>query len=873
MAYSYKYSEEYNYRSNYKYRARVGIEIASKTSTKYVINWVIEVQAQHGYLYGMAVIGSGACSGYSDEGYLTSSPGSTWKTVASVSHQSSYSRKKDKQTVNFTAKAYGKTVRGIGSAGGAGKTVNYPVTIPALETYKITFDKNGGTGGPTSQTKYYGQALTITSKKPTYKGHTFVGWYTAKSGGSKYGSTIPASTNKNLTLYAHWNTITYDITYSKNTSDTVSNMPDTQPKSYDSSITLSDKIPIRNNYKFIGWNTNSAATTASFSPKQKYTNNANLSLHAIWKYNIYTISYNLNGGSSSSSINNQTAVENTPLSLYNGNGINPPSGKYLDSWNTQANGGGTKYGLGQTYPGSTASSTPIILYAQYKNSYTGPLVDLNGGRIDSNGDASKGGKRVKLSYTWTAARPATGNYNRGTFVLQYSDNVDTDEPVWNDEESITGYTFTFDGTTLKYGEGSFILSDSYVSEHDGRSFRIKVTDDVTTGVEPTITDVFTIPEREDTRQQVTIISNSFNVSRESSSSSIVNFDFQWTPYYDGNDYYIDSTVFTVKAIPFLSDTQEEETPISVNVVGIYDNETKIGQASGFFTNIPITRSARFYITNVTSTKNTDSESQELDEDIVYGIVNYGNFIININSTGEGISLFGVANNLKGFSVGEDTFLHKNLTIDGTLTAKTRISALNGLQIANYMGIRWNKSDGNDAGSELHLNTSNNFVIGYPQYSKKIGNTEVYGDKLYLYANGGVHTNGYFYINNHNGYIGQAFFNKGEITAAPSSTAGSDFVKQTKITFGNKLGKGVWIITATLHFASNATGSRVIRIYINNTGYESTNVRQSAVSGGETRMQTTLITDQASDFNVYVGTYQSSGANLKTQWWLRAVRIA
>lgn len=83
-------------------------------------------------------------------------------------------------------------------------------TIPALKSYTVSFNANGGSGAPSSQTKYYGKALTLSTGKPTRTGYTFKGWATtqarANDGYIDYnsGGTVAADTNSALTLYAVW---------------------------------------------------------------------------------------------------------------------------------------------------------------------------------------------------------------------------------------------------------------------------------------------------------------------------------------------------------------------------------------------------------------------------------------------------------------------------------------------------------------------------------------------------------------------------------------------------------------------------------------------------------------------------------------------
>lgn len=82
-------------------------------------------------------------------------------------------------------------------------TKKLSVTYPTVSNYTITFDANGGSVSTTSTTvtngSTYGE-LPI----PTYTGHTFDGWYTEQSGGTKIESTSTVNLTGNTTLYAHW---------------------------------------------------------------------------------------------------------------------------------------------------------------------------------------------------------------------------------------------------------------------------------------------------------------------------------------------------------------------------------------------------------------------------------------------------------------------------------------------------------------------------------------------------------------------------------------------------------------------------------------------------------------------------------------------
>lgn len=89
-------------------------------------------------------------------------------------------------------------------------TATLEVTIPALESYAVSFNANGGNGAPANQTKYYGVNLTLTSAVPTLEGYTFKGWATSPSDAADpAGKTIYAAggtyqSNAAITLYAVW---------------------------------------------------------------------------------------------------------------------------------------------------------------------------------------------------------------------------------------------------------------------------------------------------------------------------------------------------------------------------------------------------------------------------------------------------------------------------------------------------------------------------------------------------------------------------------------------------------------------------------------------------------------------------------------------
>jgi uncharacterized repeat protein (TIGR02543 family) len=156
-------------------------------------------------------------------------------------------------------------------------------TIPKLPSYTVTYNANGGSGAPGSQTKWYGTALKLSTTKPTRTGHSFLGWATSSSATSANGSYDPGdsySTNAALTLYAVWKANTYTIKFNANGG---SGAPADQTKTYGKTLTLSGTKPTRTNYTFLGWSTSATATSATYSAGGSYTANSGATLYAVWQ--------------------------------------------------------------------------------------------------------------------------------------------------------------------------------------------------------------------------------------------------------------------------------------------------------------------------------------------------------------------------------------------------------------------------------------------------------------------------------------------------------------------------------------------------------------------------------------------------------------
>lgn len=200
-----------------------------------------------------------------------------------------------RQGYTFQGWATSKSSSTVAYQAGATYTADADVTLYAvwqIITYTITYNANGGTGAPNTQTKEYGKTVALSATRPTKDGHVFQGWSTANDTTVEYQPGANYTANANVTLYAVWKIITYTISYDANGG---SGAPQDHTKTWGVAINLSATKPTRHGYTFQGWATSSSGAV-QYQPNQSYTANANVTLYAIWKIITYTIAYNANGG-------------------------------------------------------------------------------------------------------------------------------------------------------------------------------------------------------------------------------------------------------------------------------------------------------------------------------------------------------------------------------------------------------------------------------------------------------------------------------------------------------------------------------------------------------------------------------------------------
>ena len=171
------------------------------------------------------------------------------------------------------------------SGGGYLGTTNNSYTPPSSTTiyaqwsaitYTVTFDANGGTVSPSSASGTNSGGLTLPT--PSRTNYSFLGWYTAASGGSYLGGGGSAYyPTSSTTIYAQWQLNTYTVTWDAN-GGSVS--PSSSSVNAGSSVT--SPTPTRTSYTCTGWWNSTSGGTKIVDVNTSYTPSSSGTLYAQW---------------------------------------------------------------------------------------------------------------------------------------------------------------------------------------------------------------------------------------------------------------------------------------------------------------------------------------------------------------------------------------------------------------------------------------------------------------------------------------------------------------------------------------------------------------------------------------------------------------
>lgn len=320
--------------------------------------------------------------------------------------------------------------------------------------YTVSFDVNGGSPLDSNKLKVtYDSSFVLPT--PSRLGYRFAGWYQGTTriydGKWTYAG--------NMTLTAHWDIVTYSISYYLDGGIRTTYFHETY--TVEDEFTLPS--PYRTGYNFIGWSTSQNGSGIVNYKINKGTT-GDLSFFAKWQAKEYTVTYDVNGGDPLEN-DNQTVTYGSDYELANPTRFGYSFAGWYDGYN-KVNNNGVWYTDGDTLlRANWALETYDIVYhlnggiapVQYPSTYT--VNDLGSDDKDS---VLLNNMPTKTGYS------LDGLFDDSDFTKSYTT---LSEQTWVGNKDVyfkwnpNKYTITFNvngGNSLDNGTIDVYYGNSYV---------------------------------------------------------------------------------------------------------------------------------------------------------------------------------------------------------------------------------------------------------------------------------------------------------------------------------------------------------------------------------------------------------------------------
>lgn len=187
------------------------------------------------------------------------------------------------------------------------------------------------------------------------------------SGGVAANNTNVQQVNSNGTNAQKWFFVPaeYKVKYDSNGGNAA---PTDQIKYYKGKLFLSETVPVRTGFTFVGWNTKMDGTGEWYSAGGVYNTDISQTLYAQWTQKTYTVTYNTNGGTGAPESDTKTYGEEHTLSSI----VPTRQGYTFKGWNTMPDGNGTSYHPSVAY----TLNEDMLLYAQWE-AIASPVLETN----------------------------------------------------------------------------------------------------------------------------------------------------------------------------------------------------------------------------------------------------------------------------------------------------------------------------------------------------------------------------------------------------------------------------------------------------------------------------------------------------------------
>lgn len=262
------------------------------------------------------------------------------------------------------------------------------------------------------------------------------------------GKWIDGTTGENVIMPAYLDItnidlegLTTSIIYDAN-GEYVSNMPGITQKTIGKSTLLSNIIPSREGYEFIGWNSDKYSNQSEYDPGDEYSKEGTSVLYAIWKKKTYTVTYNMETSESKNIVEEREYGEDILI-----NDFTPTREGYnFLGWNTKL------YTSGETL----SLNNNIDLYAMWKKKEFSVSIDVINGKPSMEAQPVQYGENITLKLV-----PDEG-YSYGGETLTDCGNA----TINNGELTITKVNKDMSCKVVFHKEN---LSDRLVSQNNGNN--------------------------------------------------------------------------------------------------------------------------------------------------------------------------------------------------------------------------------------------------------------------------------------------------------------------------------------------------------------------------------------------------------------------
>ncbi len=238
------------------------------------------------------------------------------------------------------------------------------------QMHTVSFEVDGGSA-IANQSVAHGEKASAPTPAPTKAGYTFEGWYTNVTHTDIYD--FNKEITANMTIYAKWKPLKYTVSFEVNGGSAIAN----QSVAHGEKASAPTPAPIKVGYTFEGWYTD-VTHTDIYDFNKEIT--ANTTIYAKWEPLKYTVSFEVDGGST---VSHQSVAHGEKASA-----PTPPptkAGYTFGGWYTDA-------GHTQAYDFTNVITENTTIYAKWKAQTYTVSFNTDGGSAVSDQSVAHGEK-------------------------------------------------------------------------------------------------------------------------------------------------------------------------------------------------------------------------------------------------------------------------------------------------------------------------------------------------------------------------------------------------------------------------------------------------------------------------------------------------